>query len=225
MKKIAILGNYNENNTYAYLYNILNIFFDVTCITTLNDINFSNSKIIFTKYSNKKSTKDNDIILCKLSKSFLKNKSFKNTEFDIVLFYSTSYKPLTNDEKSFLNNLSTNTTLIYNADDSSYLLKLNNYLCKKISFGLNSSCDFFPTSMIADDNFLNIMFCINKTILSCTNKSIDSQEFLIKMNILDNKIIYNILSGILCCLILNISITDIVNLYTKRLKGEIKYVK
>jgi len=202
LKIIGLIEEYEEFGTLTTLYKIFKKFYNIKVVTSYKKILKNTGFTTLDKYLLHLAENSTDLLLIKLKPSEIFHKELKNMKFNILLL---------SDAKQFLNIGSIQTdNLVYNYDNYINNSFIREHRSNKYSFGLSYNADFFPSSIGLDFSNNQIMLCINKNISTLSGKNVESQEFLVKLNISVESKIYNILAAFICSLLLDIDLTSLI---------------
>ncbi|HCC07855.1 MAG TPA: hypothetical protein DEP72_06835 [Clostridiales bacterium] len=212
MKIIGLIEDGEGSDTLVTLYNILKSFFKVKIVVSFKKIlKDTNCNTLDAYFSHLKS-ESVDLVILKLKSSEVFHKELEKISFDFLLLADT---------KKFLNTqFIVANHLIYNYDNCVKTDFIKEQRSIKYSYGLSYNADFFPSSIEENYTCNKIMLCINKSISTLSGKTLEAQEFLIKTNISVESKIYNILASLLCCLLLDVKLNDLITQVELLLKEE-----
>ncbi|HAN10408.1 MAG TPA: hypothetical protein DCP90_07325 [Clostridiales bacterium] len=212
MKIIGLIEDSEGFDTLVTLHDILKSFFKVKVVISFKKILKDTNCNTLDAYFSYLKSDSTDLIILKLKSSEVFHKELEKINFDFLLL---------SDTKKFLSiqHIATN-FLIYNYDNCVKTNFIKEQRSIKCSYGLSYNSDFFPSSIEEHFTCNKIMLCINKSISTLSGKTLEAQEFLIKTNISVESKIYNILSSILCCLLLDVKINDLITQVELLLKEE-----
>jgi UDP-N-acetylmuramyl tripeptide synthase len=154
-----------------------------------------------------------DIAIVKITAKYISKGTYEGIKFNILVYDNVEkyYDKLLQKEwlvyqKKIFSKMERDDIAIINIDDETVLELLQGSKMCVITYGLSSKVTITVSSIIQDSNSSTIIYCLQRTISTIGKKSIDPQEFSIKLSSLSDKDIYTTLAAVTTALVCDVDI-------------------
>ena len=213
MIKVGVVENQKETTTINILAQLCKS--SGKKVSILKDSLYNDSykkDFSFITYINELIKNNMDMIIIHLTEEGIKNKWFKDIDFDIIIYSvartKEEYDFVHLDENKMFFTLSQDAVGIINADDKRLIDFLKRKMTRLITYGFNSTA-YITASSIQEEELNNrIQFCVQKKLTTFSGKVLEPQEFSITLPLSQNHELYSALAAITAAMLNDIKIPD-----------------
>ncbi|HOQ17305.1 MAG TPA: Mur ligase family protein [Defluviitaleaceae bacterium] len=211
MIKVGVVENQDETTTIDILAQLCKSSGKkVSILKEYNDVYRKNYS--FLSYINELIKNNMDMVIIHLSQEGLKNKWFKDINFDIIIYSVSSTEkenadfPL--DDNKFFLTLSQDAVGIINADDKELMHFFKRKINRLVTYGFNPAACITASSIQEEEINNRIQCCVKKKLKTFSGRVLEPQEFSIRLPLNENHELYSALAAITAAMLNDIKIPD-----------------